>query len=515
MRLRLTTKLFLAVLATAALALGGMSVAAHWSLTRGFLGYVNEEAVLRMDVALPRIAAAYKEHGSWEFLRRNPRLWFALLRPEPPRSFFGEGPSDGPRGGPHGDHAREMGPPPPDGLHGGWRHENRPGGPPRGFGPDGPHGGPPGPPFGETAVAELTGASLRWSLLDEQRQWITGLPVQKADAIERPVVVDGRTVGYVAMAPFQSVAATGARRFEQTQLKATALVAALALSLAALIAWWVSRSLMKPMRRVAAATSRLAAGDYATRVHVRSQDEVGALAADFNHLAQTLQTNADVRRSFFADVSHELRTPLAILRGELEAIEDGVRPLTPAAVKSLQAEVQGLVQLVEDLNQLALAGTGSLSYRMRPTDLTELLADTTEGLSRRFAEHGLALDVQLPREPVWIEADAARLRQVLVNLLENSLRYTAAGGRAQLRLSADREHATIVLEDSAPGVPEADLPLLFDRFHRAGMPGAKPKGTGLGLAICRAIVQAHRGTITAAPSAFGGLAVTLQLPIGA
>jgi two-component system sensor histidine kinase BaeS len=245
---------------------------------------------------------------------------------------------------------------------------------------------------------------------------------------------------------------------------------------------------------------------------VRGHDEVAGLAADFNHLAQTLQKNAGVRRSFFTDISHELRTPLAVLQGELEAIEDGVRPLTREAVQSLLGEVHGLSRLVGDLHDFALAGAGSLGYRMEPADVAGVLLDSAAAFRTRLREHGLHLEMQVPDEGLLVQGDPARLRQVFHNLLENAIRYTDAGGRIELRAVRVAGDVLVEIQDSAPGVPGAELPLLFDRFYRAGMRGARPAGSGLGLAICRAVADAHRGTIQAAPSPLGGVRITLRLP---
>jgi two-component system sensor histidine kinase BaeS len=462
-RLRITTKLFLVVFAMAAAVVVAMGAAGHFSLTRGFLGYVNELSLQHMDATVPRVAAAYQEHGSWDFLHEEPRIWLQLLNP---------------RIRPFRDHGRPPEPPPPGGM----------------------------------PIDELTGAMLRWTLLDAQHRRITGYPEMQADAVERPVVVGGQTVGYMAMTPFQSVAATGAQRFERSQLKASLGVGALALAVSALIAGWMSAALLRPVQRVAQATGRLAAGEYDTRVAVRGHDEVAALAADFNHLAQTLQQNAAVRRSFFTDVSHELRTPLAVLQGELEAIEDGVRPLTREAVQSLLGEVHGLSRLVGDLHHLALAGAGSLGYRMEPTDVTGVLGDCAAAFRTRVREHGLGLELQVPDESLQVQGDPARLRQVFHNLLENAIRYTDAGGRIEVRALREPGEVVVQIQDSAPGVADADLPLLFERFYRADLPGARPTGSGLGLAICRAVAEAHRGTVHATASPLGGVRVTLRLP---
>jgi two-component system sensor histidine kinase BaeS len=467
LRLGLRGKFFLALLLVAGAMVLSMAAAANWSFTRGFLGHLNALAIDRMDDALPRIRAAYVEQGSWDFLRGDRRVWFSLLRPPMPEA---ERPSQ----------------------H--WENNLR------------------APP-----ASDLTGAGLRLSLLDAQGHWICGYPTVDGDAVRRPVVVDGRTVGYVSLTLFEGVAAAGAERFQTSQQRATAAMGACALALAALLAWWLARQLLAPIRQVAQATHRLAGGDHDVRVAVTSHDEAGRLAADFNQLAETLARNAALRREFFADVSHELRTPLAVLKGELEALEDGVRQPTPAALGSLQGEVGMLQQLVDDLHDLSLADRGSLTYRMQRMDLRELVASVVTGLGPRLAEAGLRWRCELPEAPVWIEGDESRLRQLLGNLLENARRYTqpdpALPEHLVVRLQRDGEQVLLEVMDAPPGVPPDDLPHLFDRFFRLERSRSRVGGgSGLGLAICRAIVQAHGGQVDAVASPLGGLNLRVRLP---
>jgi two-component system, OmpR family, sensor histidine kinase BaeS len=461
MRLGISTRLFLAILATAVLVVGLVGGTTRWNFERGFLGYLNELAVERMAFLPPRLERAYVEHGNWDFVRNEPRRWFGLLRPVPGEELPAEGT----------------------------------------------------PQPGSALTSDLTGAFLRVGLLDAQQQWVAGYREISPDMQRLAVQAGGKTVGWVVLAPFQSVADGGDQRFQQGQAQAALATAALALVLAALIAWWVSRTLLAPVRRVAAATHRLAGGHHDIRVPVDSRDEVGQLARDFNHLALTLERNEALRREFIADVSHELRTPLAVLRGELEALEDGVRPLGPAAVTSLQAEVTQLGQLVDDLYELALADAGALSYRMAPLDLGALLQRVTEAHQPRTDAAGLHLTLQCPSGPQPLNGDEARLQQLLDNLLENSRRYTDAPGQIQLSLRRQGDAWQIDLHDTAPGVPAELLGQLFERFFRVdGSRSRATGGAGLGLAICRNIVLAHGGQIEAQASELGGVWIAVRLP---
>lgn len=462
MKIGISTRLFAAVLATAVIVVAVVAGATRWNFTRGFLGYLNDVAAERMDFVVPRLARAYAEHGNWDFLRdHEPRTWFGLLRPVPGEDL------------------------PANAV----------------TAPDMP------------LASDLTGAMLRLGLLDAQEQWVTGYHDIHPSMLRRAVQFEGRTVGWLVLAPFQSVADGGDQRFQQGQLHAALGTAVLALTLAALIAWRVSRTLLAPVRRIAKATHRLAAGSYDARVDIDSPDEVGQLARDFNHLAHTLERNQALRREFIADVSHELRTPLGVLRGELEALEDGIRPFEPAAVASLQTEVRQLGQLVEDLYELALSDAGALSYRLAPLDLGALLRQVGQAHRARIEQQGLALQLRLPADPLPLQGDAARLQQLFDNLLENSRRYTDAPGRIELAARREGEQLLIDIQDSAPCVPDAALSQVFERFFRVDRSRSRASGgAGLGLAICRNIVLAHGGEIAAQPCALGGVWITIRLP---
>ena len=466
----LTVRLSLAVLAVAVLVAVLIRLAAQLGFHRGFLGYLNRQAVERMEAAVPRLRQAHAEHGSWDFVAGRPGAWFRLVE------------NDLPRGDPHQD-----------------------------------------PVAIDTAqlAPSLLGYGRRLTLLDAQRQHVIGFPRILANSEEREIVdAQGRTLGWIVLAPVQSVTDAAALRFQSEQLRATLAAGVLALLLAALVAWWVARALLAPVREVAQATHRLAAGHHGTRVEVRGQDEVGRLAQDFNQLAQTLERNERLRRESMADISHELRTPLAVLRGEIEAMQDGIHPLTPQALGLLHGEVSALTRLVDDLHQLALADVGALRLRRDALDAAALVRAQVEAFAVRCAERRLRLTVDLPDAAATplppLLADADRLGQLLHNLLDNAVRYTDAGGELRVALAHEPAAAQLLLtvEDSAPGVAPELLPRLFERFFRVeSSRGRAGGGSGLGLSICRSLVEAHGGRIQAEASPLGGLKIRVVLPL--
>ncbi|WP_431703371.1 sensor histidine kinase efflux regulator BaeS [Pseudomonas sp. BR20] len=458
MKLSISTKLFVAVLAGVLLVILSMGLATSWSFGRGFLGFINEQAMERMAQVVPRLATAYQREGNWDFLRNRPDRWFDVMRPDP-------------------DAARAS------------------------------------DDFRPPLASDLTGALFRIALLDKDKKRVTGYPAIGEDALIQPVVVNSETVGWLAVTPFQSVTEAGGERFQQYQLRTSLVMGVFSLLLAMLIAWWIARTLLEPVKRVAAATHRLASGDYGSRVAVASDDEVGQLSRDFNQLAYTLERNEKMRREFMADVSHELRTPLSVLRGELEAIEDGVRSLDQSSMKSLQGEVSMLSKLVDDLYELSLADVGALTYRKAPCRLNDLLENSLAMYRERFTARQLQIDLELPRQPVELLADASRLQQLFSNLLENAVRYTDVNGTLRISVGVDRDTVRIDFLDSGPGVSASQLPRLFERFYRReSSRNREHGGAGLGLAICRSIANAHDGSLVADHSPYGGLWLILRLP---
>jgi two-component system sensor histidine kinase BaeS len=460
-RTSITFKLFLALLATCivvALAMGG---AVRYSFDSGFDDYIQEREHQRLDDLAQTLALEYAEAGGWRFLQGDQERWWRSLRLS----------------------RREM---------------PRPG-------PGGPGPGPGArlPPF-------------RVMLVDVDMSWLAGPHLHPGPDWRRfPVRVADQTVGWLVSPPLAPMVVNDEidREFQAHQLRATWIIVGLSVLLAALVSLWLARILLVPVRRVAQATHRLASGDYATRVQVASRDELGRLALDFNRLAHALGRNERLRREWMADVSHELRTPLAVLRGEIEALQDGLRPLDQGALASLAHEVGQLSKLIDDLYELSLADAGALNYHMQAVDLSDVTAQAVEAVRERFTRRGLTLEAQLEPGRV-IQGDERRLSQLLANVLENSLRYTDAPGRVRIRVCRTGPGLMLEIADSAPGVSPDQLPRLFDRLYRAEASRSREHGgAGLGLAICRHIAQAHGAQISALDSDLGGVAIRLEWPV--
>ncbi|MCE0489440.1 two-component system sensor histidine kinase BaeS [Pantoea sp. Mb-10] len=452
-RLGIGAKLFIAIFSTCMLVIITMHWGVRLSFEHGFVDYIKRGNEQRLTLLSDALADQYEQHGSWDFLRNNDRLIFTILR------SLEQNPGSGNQLPPHG-----------------WR--------------------------------------TQFWIIDQQYKVLSGprAPVPPEGSRRSITTSNGKVVGWVIASPAERLTRSTDINFDRQQRQTSWMIVALTTLLAALVTWLLARGLLAPLKRLVDGTHHLAAGKFATRVEVDSSDEIGQLARDFNQLARSLEKNESNRRAFMADISHELRTPLAILRGELEAMQDGVRPLTQAAVASLQSEVVVLTKLVEDLHQLSLSDAGALAYRKQPVELVQLLEVVAGSFAARYRSHGLTLQLALPAEAESF-GDPDRLMQLFTNLLENSLRYTDAGGTVQLSMALSGEQWQLDFADSAPGVEATQLAQLFERFFRAESSRNRASGgSGLGLAICKNIVEAHGGTISARHSDLGGLQIRLNLP---
>ena len=481
----LLAKILAAQILSVLLALLVMVIAARVSLRQGFIDFLErQEAVVLADLG-PALAHIYETQGGWDFLIDRPNHWQRILRHNPAMQQDG---------GPPG--------PPPGGRR------SRP------FA-----GGPPSPLAVEQQLRWLRTLDRlklrdRLFLLDGERAWVAGArdggPEGRTLA---PVEAEGAIVGWIGFAPMGRFRPPEVDRYLGGQLRTLTLSLLLALGLAAGLGLLLARHLSRPVRELEDTVRALTHGNFDQRAAVTSGDEIGGLAVGINRLAETLEKNRSSRQRWMAEIAHELRTPVAILKGEIEALTDGVRAPDERAMASLREEIEQLSVLVDDLQTLALADAGALNLRRESVELVALVRQVAESFAGRFAARDISVELDLP-EPIDVLADAQRLRQLLQNLLENSSRYVESGGRVRIGLTRGAGDAQLTVEDSGPGVGEAQMALLFERFYRLERGRSRAGGgSGLGLAICRNIVEAHGGEIRAVRSPLGGLGIQVRIPV--
>ncbi|MFD8079651.1 sensor histidine kinase [Streptomyces sp. NPDC059718] len=274
----------------------------------------------------------------------------------------------------------------------------------------------------------------------------------------------------------------------------------------------LSRTVLRPVRALTHASREVEQGNLALRVPVSGRDEIAQLARAYNRMAASLQASEERQRRLMGDIAHELRTPLANLRGYLEALRDGVLEPSPGLLHSLHDEAVLQQRIVDDLQDLALAEAGALSYHRTRIDLRELLQACHTAHHHQALSTGLTLELRA-HETAWADGDWDRLRQVLSNLVTNAIRATPPGGTISLAFFPVGDLAAIQVTDTGTGIATEDLPHLFDRFWRADPArGRTTGGTGLGLSITRRIITDHNGTITVESTVGVGTTFTISLP---
>ncbi len=300
------------------------------------------------------------------------------------------------------------------------------------------------------------------------------------------------------------------------RLNNAALYAALlALALGLGIALVLSARLLRPVRQLTEAAGKVAGGDLSQQVPVRGSDELAGLGRSFNSMSASLRQSEQRRQAMTADIAHELRTPLAVQRAYLEALQDGIYPMTVENLQPVMGQTELLGRLVEDLRTLALADAGELLLEKEPVEVEPFLQDALRPFQLQAAAQNIRLALNcIPADSAQIVlADHHRLAQILNNLLSNALRHTPDGGQIDVNLSRDGAWAQIEVHDSGPGIPAETLERVFERFYRADRSRSRQEGgTGLGLAIARQLAVAHGGELIAANDPTGGAIFRLRLP---
>jgi signal transduction histidine kinase len=292
------------------------------------------------------------------------------------------------------------------------------------------------------------------------------------------------------------------------------LAGAIAAVIALVMARWLARGMTQPLRDMADAARRMEIGDYSTRVHTTTRDEVGQLAAAFNRMSRELENLEASRRDLVANVSHELKTPITAIRAHLENLLDGVEEPNPEILEIMLAQSERLGRLVEQLLDLSKLESGEVPLRREEVALAPLVAQVVSEIEVACTDRDVALTSDLPEDLPAIEADPERVHQVLFNLVDNAVRFTPEGGA--VRIEAQRHDGSVLVSvaDTGVGIPEEALPRLFERFYRVDSSRARGDGgTGIGLAIARSVVEAHGGTIRAESEPGLGSTFTFDLPL--
>lgn len=504
----LRVKLFLAIAGAHLILVAVVYLIYSWSFDKSLVEYVNRSEQARLEPVIAQLADGYRRHGDWKWVTEDQERWREVLREvlgwrvgrpsgnkaAPAGTTAGVNPEPAARNATAGEHGQQ-----PTTASNAERV-------PWAF-------------AGDTGPLPPLTIDWRVMLFDAGGKALILYPNADPNELEAAVKLpirannNGPVVGYLGYIPrlrqVQSLESITAKQQSQRLSVIGLGMLAAVLIIAALVAHYLSLRL----RVLGQGATALARGDYTTRIPVVGHDELARLAGDFNHLAEALEAAQRGRQQWIADIAHELRTPLTALRAEIEAVLDGVRPLTQASIASVGQEVQRLSRLVEDLRLLTLSDLGALTYRKQPLELDEVIADALAANRAAIEQKALQVEASLAAGFI-IDADADRLAQVFGNLLQNTLRYTDAPARLRIGLAAEGREVRIDWEDSSPGVGDVDLPRLTERLYRVDASRSSASGgSGLGLAIVQAIVHAHGGRMQAAHGRLGGLHWRIWLPL--
>ncbi|MBQ4863281.1 HAMP domain-containing protein [Pseudoalteromonas sp. MMG013] len=497
--------LFMILIANSALVMA-IYIANQLAFEKSFAQYVQSNARDKMQPVIVKMVTTYKAHNGFSWVKhRSPEMGevIKLYRTangksaEPPHR--GKGPP--PRGSGHKKGA---------GPERGYKKEEQ----------DVRHRPPKGDKRPERRPPHKGGANrLLFKGVDGQ------LLLGKADmgpaALWLPMYFgddnietagQGELIGYLGIENGSVVTSRFDAIFSKQQEQQFMHIALLALLITVILAIPFSKYLVQPIIRLRRNARRLAGGDYAHKVQLDRQDELGLLARDMNKLADTLAKNQTARQQWIADISHELRTPIAVIRAELEGMIDGVIDTDEIQLSSLYEEIERLTNLVDDLHQLSLSDRGALTYNMLPCTLAGVL---NRCIDKRNTSLSL-FDVKIRcNEALTLHCDPQRMSQLFDNLLQNTIRYTDTSekvkGRLTVNVTQNEKTTQVVWQDSSPSVERDQLPMLFDRLYRVDSARTRQTGgSGLGLAICTSIVEAHHGTIEADLSDLGGLAIIIE-----
>ena len=265
------------------------------------------------------------------------------------------------------------------------------------------------------------------------------------------------------------------------------------------------RRMTRPMNNLIEAARRIESGDYSAQVPEWGSSDIRSVARAFNSMSARLKTIDEQRRNFMADVTHELRTPLSVIRGQAEAIADGVYPADDAHLAPILDATKTLDRLVEDLKTLVDTDAGNLVLHKEPTDLSALIRDTVESFRSQAESKGVVLTTTIADNLPPKDVDPSRMRQVIGNLLSNAIRHTPSGGSVKVTLDS----SVITVTDTGEGISPELQPHVFERFAK----GPNSSGSGLGLAIAWDIANAHSGQL-AIKSDESGTSAKLTLPTG-
>ncbi len=359
-------------------------------------------------------------------------------------------------------------------------------------------------------MPDRLGLSSRLSLYDAKRRFVVG-EASDEQISYRPIMVENQVVGYLGLKPVLDQDDALSINFFSNQKRYLFLVYGLSILASLIAALLLATYFKKPIQRLLNGTRELTRGNYQHQVKVKRNDELGDLSNELNQLAVILDQHETSRRQWVADTSHELKTPLAVLQAQIEAMQDGIRKPTPEHFASMLAQVTSLKKLTQDLAALAQADAQQLQFYYATVNPWEVVQQELMNFQPKFEQADLKVTVE--GDGAEVDLDLDRFKQIVANLLSNSIRYTEAGGQVHIHTEQNEKEWTLYVDDSPFGLTDEQLARIGERFYRVDDSRTRSTGgTGLGLALSCKITQAMGGSLSFAHSSLGGLRCKLSFP---
>ena len=359
-------------------------------------------------------------------------------------------------------------------------------------------------------MPDRLGLSSRLSLYDAKHQFVVGEQTDQQISY-RPIIVNNQVVGYLGLKPVLEQDDAISINFFSNQKRYLLLVYGLSILASLLVSLLLATYFKTPIQRLLNGTRELTKGNYQHQVTVNRNDELGDLSNELNQLAVILDQHETSRRQWVADTSHELKTPLAVLQAQIEAMQDGIRKPTPEHFASMLGQVNSLKKLTKDLADLAQAEAQQLQCYMTDMNPWEVILQEMENFKPKFDQAGLSVSAE--GQGAVLQLDIDRFKQIMVNLLGNSIRYTEKGGQVHVHSEQTASHWAVYVDDSPYSLSDEQLARLGERFYRVDDSRTRATGgTGLGLALSVKMAKAMGGELSFDHSPLGGLRCKLTFP---
>ncbi|KKK33588.1 PhoR family transcriptional regulator [Mesobacillus campisalis] len=335
----------------------------------------------------------------------------------------------------------------------------------------------------------------------------SNLDGEKVMSVSFPLESGGTSVGAIRLT-------TSLEPMGEVYLKNTVLllsIGGIVIIVAAILSFFLANTITKPVSQITQAAEQMASGEFSTRIHTKKDDEIGKLAETLNYMARQVQEHEKVKNTFIASVSHDLRTPLTSIKGWAVTFHSLTEDeFHREGLEIISNESDRLNALVTDLLDLSSLSSGKLSFMFHDVKIGALIQEVVHQLQPRAEEKGVQLEAEISVDIGVMKADGNRLKQALINLADNALKFTAPGGKILLKLKEEAHDAVILVADSGKGIPDDEINSVRNSFYKGKSKGA---GTGLGLAICEEIVKGHHGQFSLTSKEGVGTTAEIRLPL--